>query len=983
MSICYVRSLVLKFGFSSKIDSELDHDAMGRFIVRLVCYLRTLSMFQYQLILTGLNCMGCARKAETALNAVPDTQVKNITPTEATVASSASLSTLNQALAPLGYYASQQLHFSLSGLSCGRCVAKLKTAFEEWENIDDFQVDKTTLTLRGKVESSDVIAQVETIGYQAELVENITIESPIIKQPTPEKSAIIESDSSSEQNKLAAESQIQHSQDHNDTDTSLHFIISGMTCASCVSSVEKSILQVNGVTKVQVNLAEQTAWVTAPSINIDETQIIIDAVQAAGYQAELIIDEASMRDQQQASFQKALKTNKTNAIAGLVIGIPLMAWGVLGGNMMIRNTMDQMTWGAIGLLCLCLLATAGRPFFANAWQALQHKRATMDTLVALGTGAAWFYSMLVVIIPMWFPAQARHVYFEASAMIIGLISLGHYIEAKAKARTTQSLQALIDLQPKTAIVIIGGSETTLAVEKITAGMHIRVRPGQQIPVDGKVVQGESYINESMLTGEPMATHKKIDDVVFTGTINQDGSLIIEATMVGSHTTLARIIKMVRQAQSSKPQLAKLADKISAVFVPVVVCIAIFAAVVWYFFGPTPQASYMLVVATTVLIIACPCALGLATPLSVTVGIGKAAEFGVLIKDAEVLQTASQINTVVFDKTGTLTQGKPSVQQLNMFGEYDQSNILAAIYQIESQSEHPLAQAICEYIKQQPSFETHQTIDINGFKAERGLGVQAKIQNNGDNKTVYIGSPRYLRENNIDISAGDAQLAMFEQQAFTPISVAFDGQLVAVIGVSDPIREDAKQAVQALKNQNIKVVLLSGDNQKVAQAIGKQLGIEHVIAEVLPEQKAEKIIALQNETIKGKKCKVAMVGDGVNDAPALAQADVGIAMGSGSDVAIESAQMTLLHSSPLALVDAIELSKATVGNIKQNLFGAFVYNSLGIPIAAGVLYPIFGFMLSPVFAGAAMALSSITVVSNANRLRLFKPNHIQTNNEKKT
>ncbi|MBD1574991.1 copper-translocating P-type ATPase [Vibrio sp. S11_S32] len=922
-------------------------------------------MFQYQLHLTGLNCMGCARKAEAAFNALPNTQVQSITPTQAVILSDETWFSLNQALAPFGYVTAQQLHFSLSGLHCGRCVAKVKAAFEQWQTVDELQVEKTHLFICGQFEVEAVISQIEALGFEAQIAKSNQDDIPAEAMSTEAIKA--------ERSKVAVD-------EKKSEEANLHFIINGMTCASCVSSVEKSITQIEGVTKVQVNLAEQTAWVTAPTISADKATIISDAIKNAGYQAELVIDEASMREQQQAKFQQSLKINQNNAIAGLIIGTPLMAWGVLGGNMMIRNSADQLTWGVIGLVCLALLATAGRPFFSNAWQALQHKRATMDTLVALGTGAAWFYSMLVVVTPSWLPVEARHVYFEASAMIIGLISLGHYIEAKAKARTTQSLQALIDLQPKTATVIIDGIDTPLAIEKITAGMQIRVKPGEQIPVDGKVVQGESYINEAMLTGEPLAPYKQIDDAVFTGTINQDGSLVIRATMVGSHTTLARIIKMVRQAQSSKPQLAKLADKISAVFVPVVVCITIFAALVWYAVGPAPQASYMLVVVTTVLIIACPCALGLATPLSVTVGIGKAAELGILIKDAEVLQTASKINTVVFDKTGTLTQGKPSVQQVERFGSHDPTAILTAVYHVEAQSEHPLAQAVCAYIKQQQNIDIDNNLAVTGFSAKRGLGVQASISDNGQSQTVYIGSPRYLRQNNIDIDVSKTQLTHFEQRAFTPIAVAIDDQLVALIGVSDPIRDDAKPAVDALQKQGIKVVLLSGDNQKVAQAIGDQLGIKHVISEVLPQQKAEKIIELQNERVKGKQAKVAMVGDGVNDAPALAQADAGIAMGSGSDVAIESAQMTLLHSSPLALVDAIELSQATVGNIKQNLFGAFVYNSLGIPVAAGVLYPMFGFMLSPVFAGAAMALSSITVVSNANRLRLFKPSRTQYNSK---
>ncbi|MDG2683590.1 HAD-IC family P-type ATPase, partial [Vibrio parahaemolyticus] len=435
--------------------------------------------------------------------------------------------------------------------------------------------------------------------------------------------------------------------------TQLQMLIQGMTCASCVASVEKALTQVQGVEKAQVNLAEQSALVFVDNDSDDLHAEILESVKQAGYQGEILQDAATQQEKQAQQQRQQQKRFKLDAIAGLVVGAPLMIWGVAGGNMMIRNTNDQLAWGAIGIVCLLLLATAGKHFFSNAWLAATHKRATMDTLVALGTGAAWFYSMLVVIFPDWFPMASRHVYFEASAMIIGLISLGHYIEAKAKANTTRSLQALINLQPQQATVITEQGDQQITVEQITLGMKLRIKPGEKVPVDGVVIQGESYIDESMLTGEPVPVLKAQEAQVSAGTLNTDGALIIEATGIGANTMLARIIRMVRTAQSSKPAIAKLADQISSVFVPVVVGIAILAAIVWFAVGPEPKASYMLVVTTTVLIIACPCALGLATPLSVTVGVGKAAELGILIKDADALQLASKVDTVVFDKTGTL------------------------------------------------------------------------------------------------------------------------------------------------------------------------------------------------------------------------------------------------------------------------------------------------------------------------------------------
>ncbi|HDZ5417338.1 TPA: copper-translocating P-type ATPase [Vibrio harveyi] len=898
-------------------------------------------MYQFVVPMSGLNCMGCARKVEKALHANHSVEIINLSPTMVEVKTESSLSSIIESIESLGYHAGHQYQFHLTGLSCGGCVKKLSSLLESNQDVITFQASTTQLDITTLLSEQQVIDLVATLGYTAsiETIEAIEAKEEVIEQITP---AIKEAHLDRNQPESA--------------NVQLQMLIQGMTCASCVSSVEKALTNVEGIEKAQVNLAEQSALVFANQDSEMLHQAIIESVKQAGYQAEILQDAATQQEKQAAQQLAQQKRFKLDAIAGLVVGAPLMLWGVFGGNMVIQDASDQMVWGAIGILCLLLLATAGKHFFTNAWLAATHKRATMDTLVALGTGAAWFYSMLVVIFPDWFPLASRHVYFEASAMIVGLISLGHYIEAKAKANTTRSLQALINLQPQQATVITENGDQQIAVEQITLGMKLRIKPGEKVPVDGIVIQGESYIDESMLTGEPVPVLKAQEAQVSAGTLNTDGALIIEATGIGANTMLARIIRMVRTAQSSKPAIAKLADQISSVFVPVVVGIAILAALVWFAVGPEPKASYMLVVTTTVLIIACPCALGLATPLSVTVGVGKAAELGILIKDADALQLASKVDTVVFDKTGTLTQGKPSVQQVFTHAT-SQEHLLALAYAAERQSEHPLAKAVCDYAKENAA----EDIELDAFENIRGRGILAIYQA----QPLLIGSLQFMQTEQVDTSAMDQAIQDCANNAWTPVAISLNNELIGLIAIADPIKSDAKQAVTALKLQGINTVMLTGDNQHVATAIGNELGIDEVIAQVMPDEKAQHIKQLQSQ---GQT--VAMIGDGINDAPALALADLGVAMGSGSDVAIESSQMTILNTSPMAIVHAIELSRATLKNMKQNLFGAFVYNSLGIPIAAGVLYPAFGFLLSPVVAGAAMALSSITVVSNANRLRLF-------------
>ncbi|OOE67231.1 copper-translocating P-type ATPase [Salinivibrio sp. IB868] len=921
----------------------------------------------YTLPLSGLSCQGCVKKVTKALEGIDGIRIEEID------TQSVSLEALGEsteyplrqavsAIEALGYQVGEHYHLALSGLNCGRCVAKVEAALDEQPTVFSHSVSKTEAHVHTSLSADTLIELVDQLGYQAELAtddnQNTETGSHTASDTVsgPELNA---KPSDSARNRSAASRSEQAHSSSDDTVKATsnvsrqQYVLSGMTCASCVSSVENAISGVDGVANVSVNLAERSAIVKGNA----SPDAIVDAVENAGYGAEKVEDDNDRRERQQHQQAAELKNFKRSTIAGLGLGGPIMAWGIFGGSMTIQSSQDQWAWGAVAILTLLLLATGGRHFFANAWQALKHKRATMDTLVALGTGAAWLYSTAVVVAPALFPEQARHVYFEASAMIIGLISLGHAIEARARANTSKALDQLLDLQPPTALVIENGQETERPLDEVKQGMTLRVKPGAKVPVDGEVVEGSSYIDESMLTGEPVPVSKQQGDTLHAGTVNQKGSLTFKATGVGSDTMLARIIDLVREAQSSKPELAKLADRISAVFVPIVVAIALITAAIWYVVGPEPSVSYMLVTATTVLIIACPCALGLATPLSVTAAVGRAAEVGVLIRDADALQTAAKLHTLVFDKTGTLTRGQPEVTHVKAING-DQERLMAIAASLEQHSEHPLAQAIVNYAKAQDlSLPTS-----NDFNSESGKGIQAQI----DGARYFIGNQAWMDAQGIETASHQSDIDAMTQRGETAIYLANTDSVQALIGVSDPIRDDAIDAVANLQAQGLEVIMLSGDHPDTANAIGRQLGIDHVIAGVLPDGKSEQIQALQQQ---GKR--VAMVGDGINDAPALAQADVGVAMGSGSDIAIESAQITLMHQHLGALANAIALSQAAVRNMKQNLFGAFIYNTLGIPVAAGILYPFTGMLLSPVIAGGAMALSSITVVTNANRLRFFK------------
>ena len=675
------------------------------------------------------------------------------------------------------------------------------------------------------------------------------------------------------------------------------------------------------------------------------TQLLIEGADA--------IDE---KEQADAAYYKSLIKH---TVVALAVGIPLMIYGLLIGEMTVTSPMQQLVWGAIGVLTLGIMFVSGKHFYTGAWKSFINHSANMDTLIALGTGTAWIYSMVVVLAPDLLPQMARHVYFEATAMIIGLINLGLALEVKARGKTSAAIKRLIGLQAKTARVIRNGKAVDIDIALVQLNDKVSVRPGEKIPVDGVVVEGSSFIDESMLTGEPIPVEKGINDDVVAGTLNKLGSLTFTATRVGKDTALAHIITMVKRAQNSKPPIGRMADVISGYFVPAMMIIAIISAMVWLNFGPEPSMGYAIVSAMTILIIACPCALGLATPMSVMVGVGKAAESGVLIRNGEALQTASTITTMILDKTGTITEGAPKITDIIVVNGREQEHVLQLAASIEQHSEHPLAQAVV----QAAADKGLALFNVEQFTAIAGFGVQAQYQST----QLLFGNEKLMREKGIALSDYQQQAQALAAEAKTPMYFAIDGELAAVIAVADPIKADSVAAIARLKNSGIKVIMLTGDNHATAAAVAAKVGVDDFFADVLPQDKANKVAELQ---ALGEV--VGMTGDGINDAPALALANVGFAIGTGTDVAIESADITLMRGSLHGLADAIAVSKATLGNIRQNLVGAFIYNMAGIPLAAGVLFPVFGVLLNPVVAGAAMAFSSLTVVTNANRLRFFTP-----------
>ena len=730
------------------------------------------------------------------------------------------------------------------------------------------------------------------------------------------------------------------------------FALHNVRCAGCVRSVEKSLNSTEDIQDFAINFADRTASVQTDA----DPSVVIRAVEAAGYGADLMQDQDDYEKRAEQE-REAYRLTLRKSLVALTAGGVLMLAMLIGWMPDLHTTGGVLQGVALGVVTLAIMVYSAGHIYKGAWLGLFRGDLNMDTLIALGTGTAWVYSTGLLIItastPGILPDAAMHLYYEAAVMILGFILLGQALESRARGNTTDALRKLLDLQPREAMRVRDGESKSVPVAMLLPEDHVRIRPGERVPVDGKVLEGSSHVDESMLTGEPVPVKREPGDLVTGGTVNGQGSLLIEVSAVGQKTVLAQIVATVREAQNAKPALGRLADRISAIFVPVVILIALLTAVFWLWLAPAPAWPYAIVAALTVLIVACPCALGLATPMSVMVGVGRAAEQGVLIRNGEALQQAQSITTLVLDKTGTLTEGKPQVVGLHCEG--DETALLRLAASVEQHSEHPLAQAVVEYARDKAIILT----DTQSFEAAAGSGVQAEVEGN----SILLGNQLWMQEQGVDTTEFEPHAERFSEAGRSLIWMAVDKQPVMLLAVADPLREDSTEAVAQFHRQGLEVVMLSGDNERTANAIAKQAGIDRVIAEVKPEQKQQVIKNLQAE---GKI--VAMVGDGINDAPALAQANIGYAMGSGTDVAISSADVTLMRSSLTSVVDAIAISRATVRNIKQNLFGAFIYNSLAIPVAAGVLYPLLGLLLNPAIAGAAMALSSVTVVTNARRLK---------------
>jgi len=734
----------------------------------------------------------------------------------------------------------------------------------------------------------------------------------------------------------------------------------GVTCPTCVRTIETAVGHLPGVSGVDVNYGAERVTVTYDPDQV-EVEKLTEAVREAGYRVEPREEPGSAQtEDSEAAARRAEIADLTrrvllSALLTLPVVIPIMVRDVLGIEDLPGILSER--WFQL-VLITPVMFYAGWPIHRTGWLTLTHRTADMNTLITVGTTAAFLYSVVVTIAPDLLPSDLREVYFEVVGVIITLILLGRLFEARARAGTGEAIRKLIGLQAKTARVIRGGTETELPIDDVEAGDIVVVRPGEKVAVDGEIVEGRSTLDESMVTGESLPVTKEPGDEVIGATINQTGAFKFRATKVGRETMLAQIIRLVEEAQGSKAPIQRLADQVASYFVPAVIFIAIATFVVWFDFGPAPALTFALVSAVAVLIIACPCALGLATPLSIMVGTGKGAENGTLIRSAEALETAQRLDAIVLDKTGTITRGEPSLTDVVATADIDERQLLRVAASAERSSQHPLAQAI---VRGAADRDVELALPRE-FESVTGKGIRAEI----DGRAVLVGSRRLLEEAGVQAETLEGAAAKLEAAGKTAMLAAVDGRPAGVIAVADTIKDDSAAAIGAVRELGIEVAMISGDNRRTAVAIARQVGIERVMAEVLPEDKAVEVRRLQEE--EGKL--VAMVGDGINDAPALAQADVGIAIGTGTDVAIEAADVTLVSGELRGVVTAITLSGATMHNIRQNLVFAFAYNTAGIPIAAGVLYPFFELQLSPIIAAAAMAMSSLSVVLNANRLRTW-------------
>lgn len=810
---------------------------------------------------------------------------------------------------------------SITGMTCASCVGRVEKALKKVEGVESAQVNLATE--KAVVSSSEPLdlmvltKAVERAGYEVSATQPIELE------------------------------------------------IDGMTCASCVARVEKALKKVTGVQQANVNLATERAWVQGNTqLQIND---LIQAVQKAGYTAKLVEQDQNEQQGKKASEQQQLKRD---LILSLILALPVFILE-MGSHMIPAFHMwvmeyigHQPNWLIQFVLTTLVLIFPGRRFYQKGIPALFRLAPDMNSLVAVGTLAAYSFSLVATFIPEILPQGTVHVYYEAAAVIVSLILLGRYLEAKAKGRTSQAIQHLVGMQAKTARIYRDGQVIEVPVAEVTTDTIVEIRPGERVPVDGEVVEGRSYIDESMITGEPVPVEKYSGDQVVGGTINQNGTLNIRATAIGESSVLAQIIRMVEQAQGSKLPIQMLVDKVTMWFVPMVMLLATLTFIVWFIFGPEPALTFSLVNAVAVLIIACPCAMGLATPTSIMVGTGRGAEMGVLFRKGEALQLVQEVKVVAVDKTGTLTEGKPLLTDFHVQQGFEHKKVLQIVASVEAKSEHPIALAIVQAAEQQEI----NLLPVTAFDSVTGSGIKAEVEG----QSVQIGADRYMQQLGINVTSFEQEAARLGQEGKTPIYVAINHKLAAIIAVADPIKETTYAAINALHQLGLKVAMITGDNRHTAQAIAARLHIDQVVAEVLPDGKVEVVRQLQQQY-----GRVAFVGDGINDAPALAQADVGLAIGTGTDVAIEAAEVILMSGNLQGVPNAIALSKATISNIRQNLFWAFVYNIALIPIAAGVLYPAFGILLSPIFAAGAMALSSVFVLGNALRLKYFNAPQMST------
>lgn len=882
---------------------------------------------------SGMTCASCATRVEKVVNKMDgvDNAVVNLATEKMTVnfdKDKINVNDIEEKVKKAGYEAKElknknivNENYKVSGMTCASCSSRVEKVLNKMDGIEGATVNLATEKAnikydKSKISSEDIINKIEKAGYGAEKL----------------------NDKNAQEGK---------------------FKVNGMTCASCVAHVERAVKKLDGVDDVVVNLASSNMNVKYDKKKLSAKEIE-DAVKKAGYEAIELKDNE--KQDLKSDSEKKIKFAKNRLIWSAIFAIPLVIISM--GPMMglpvpsiIDPNINPFNYAFIQLILALAVIIVGRDFFIHGFKNLFHLSPNMDTLIALGSSAAVLYGIYALVkIAGGDSHFAHHLYFESAGMIIAFISLGKYLEALTKGKTSDAINKLMGLAPKTATIIVDGKEKVVSIDDVSVGDIILVKPGEKLPVDGVVTEGTTTIDEAMLTGESIPVEKKIGDEVFGASINKHGMFKYKATKVGDDTVLSQIINLVEEAQGTKAPIAKLADVISGYFVPTVIVISILSFLAWYFIG-NRDLEFSLNILISVLVIACPCALGLATPTAIMVSTGKGAENGVLIKSGVALEEAHKINTIVFDKTGTITEGKPKVTDI-ITNSFDENELLKLAAAAEKGSEHPLGEAIVKEAEDRKIELPY----IQNFNSIPGEGINTTIEE----KDVVIGNRKIMDRNNININSIEEKAHTLAESGKTPMFIAVNGKLAGVIAVADTVKENSAKAVNALHSMGIEVVMLTGDNEKTAKAIAKQVGIDRVVSDVLPEGKASVVKELQ---IEGKK--VAMVGDGINDAPALVTAEIGIAIGSGTDVAIESADIVLMRSDILDVVTAIQLSRATIKNIKENLFWAFGYNVLGIPFAMGIIYAFGGPLLNPMVASFAMSLSSVSVLLNALRLKKFK------------